>query len=161
MWKSFPQPLIYRSEDHKEQGVTCAVVNKFSLLRNKNKQLKDCTGSAWNWYTAHCNENPFYVFPEKEFRSLRPNFHIHVSVCDEYIYSQDRSTFSCRRIGRPIVGIYQLLRYECGNWDWGRAIPFLGIFVSNFRYCVFAVYSFGHCGMRNKCNDAYFLQNRS
>ncbi len=28
---------------------------------------------------------------------------------------------------------------EWGNQDWGRAIPFLGIFVSNFRYCVFAV----------------------
>jgi hypothetical protein len=31
--------------------------------------------------------------------------------------------------------------HECGNWDWGRAIPFLVIFVSNFRYCVFAVYT--------------------
>ncbi len=30
--------------------------------------------------------------------------------------------------------------HECGNWYWGRAIPFLGIFVSNFRHCVFAVY---------------------
>ncbi len=26
--------------------------------------------------------------------------------------------------------------HECGNWYWGRAIPFLGIFVANFRYCV-------------------------
>ncbi len=24
--------------------------------------------------------------------------------------------------------------------DWGRAIPFLGIYISNFRYCVFAVH---------------------
>ncbi len=29
--------------------------------------------------------------------------------------------------------------HECGNWDCGRAIPFLGIFVSNFRYWFFAV----------------------
>ncbi len=29
--------------------------------------------------------------------------------------------------------------YECGNWDWGPNIPFLGIFVSNFRHFVFAV----------------------
>ncbi len=28
---------------------------------------------------------------------------------------------------------------ECGNWDWGPDIPFLGIFVSNFRHFVFAV----------------------
>jgi hypothetical protein len=33
----------------------------------------------------HCNENPVYVFPEKEFRGLSPNFHIHVSVSDLYI----------------------------------------------------------------------------
>jgi hypothetical protein len=29
--------------------------------------------------------------------------------------------------------------HECGNWDCGRAIPFLGIFVSNFWYWFFAV----------------------
>ncbi len=30
--------------------------------------------------------------------------------------------------------------HECGNLDCGHAIPFLGIFVSNFWYCVFAVW---------------------
>ena len=37
--------------------------------------------------------------------------------------------------------------HECGNWDCGRAIPNLGIFIpllrifdSNFRFCFFAVY---------------------
>ncbi len=29
--------------------------------------------------------------------------------------------------------------HECGNWDWGPDIPFLGIFISNFRHFVFAV----------------------
>ncbi len=29
--------------------------------------------------------------------------------------------------------------HECGNWDWGADIPFLGIFVSNFRHFVVAV----------------------
>ncbi len=33
-------------------------------------------------FDMHCNENPIYVFPEKEFRGLSPNFHIHVSVSD-------------------------------------------------------------------------------
>jgi len=33
----------------------------------------------------HCNENPHYVFPEKEIRGLSPTFHIHVSVSDLYI----------------------------------------------------------------------------
>jgi hypothetical protein len=31
----------------------------------------------------HCNENPIYVFPEKELRGISPNFYIHV----------DRSTY--------------------------------------------------------------------
>ncbi len=48
-------------------------------------------------------------------------------------------------IGRSIMGIYKSLAqtHECGNWDCGRAVPFLGIFVSNFRYWFFAV-----CGGR-------------
>jgi hypothetical protein len=33
----------------------------------------------------NCNENPIYVFPEKELRGLSPNFHVHVSVSDLYI----------------------------------------------------------------------------
>ncbi len=33
-----------------------------------------------------------------------------------------------------------LQTHECGNWDWGPDIPFLGIFVSNFRHFVFAVH---------------------
>jgi hypothetical protein len=32
----------------------------------------------------HCNENPIYVFLEKELRRLSPYFHIHVSVSDLY-----------------------------------------------------------------------------
>ncbi len=32
--------------------------------------------------------------------------------------------------------------HECGNWDWGPDIPFLGIFVSTFWYFVFAVHHF-------------------
>ncbi len=34
---------------------------------------------------VHCNENPIYVFPEKELRGLSPNFRINVSVSDLYI----------------------------------------------------------------------------
>ncbi len=35
---------------------------------------------------AHtATKNPLYVFPEKEFRGLSPNVHIHVSVIDLYI----------------------------------------------------------------------------
>ncbi len=36
--------------------------------------------------------------------------------------------------------IIRSLTHECGNWDWGPDIPFLRIFVSNFRHFVFVVY---------------------
>ncbi len=38
-------------------------------------------------------ENSKQIVPEKELRGLSPNFHIHVSVTDLYIY----------RIGLPIL----------------------------------------------------------
>ncbi len=59
----------------------------------------------WKW--VHCNENPIYVFPEKELRALNPNFHIHMSVIDLYI-PRIGHIFSCNRIGRLIMGIYQI-----------------------------------------------------
>jgi hypothetical protein len=37
------------------------------------------------FYVVHCSENPIYVFPEKKWRDLSPNFDIHVSVSDFYI----------------------------------------------------------------------------
>jgi hypothetical protein len=47
-----------------------------------------------------------------------------------YIFLGSVYIFSYSRICRPIVGyIYRSQTHKCGNWDWGRAIPFLGIFV--------------------------------
>ncbi len=74
----------------------------------------------------HCNENPIYVFLFWELCGLSPNLHIHVSV------SANRSW----------EYINHSQAHECGNWDWGRTIHFLGKFVSNFWYCVFAVWPF-------------------
>jgi hypothetical protein len=36
--------------------------------------------------SVHCNEHPTYVLLFWELRSLSPNFHIHVTVSDLYIY---------------------------------------------------------------------------
>jgi hypothetical protein len=45
------------------------------------------------FHLLYCNENHIYVFLFWELRGLSPNFHVHVSVSDLYIYSQDRPTY--------------------------------------------------------------------
>jgi hypothetical protein len=75
-------------------------------------------------FKAHCNENPIYVFPQKELSGLSPRLWEHINR------SQTR---------------------ECVNyWDWGRAIPFLGIFISNFLYSLFAVHGETRRPMQNR-----------
>ncbi len=87
---------------------------------------------------THCNEYPIYVFPEKG-AALLP--FPHSCVCERFIYSQDRSTYfpAAEWADRSWEYINRSQTHECRNWDWGRAILFLGIFVLNFRYCAFAV----------------------
>ncbi len=41
------------------------------------------------------------------------------------------------QLNRKIEYINRSQTHECGNWDCGGPIPFLGIFVLNFRYCFF------------------------
>jgi hypothetical protein len=62
-------------------------------------------------------------FPEKEYRGLSPNFHIHASVSDLYI---------------PTIG----QTHECWNWGWGRAIPRKGIHKCDFRCSVLYLSSY-------------------
>ncbi len=87
----------------------------------------------------HCNGNSVYIFRFWELRGLSPNCHIHVSVSDLYIPRISPHISSSRK-GRPIVGIYNSLTDTC-MWKLGLrpGIPFLGIYVSNFRHFVYAV----------------------
>ncbi len=64
-------------------------------------------------------------------------------MCLWAIYSQDRSAYSAA--GKCVDPwsweyIINSQTHQCGNWYCGREIPFLEIIVTNFRYCVFAVY---------------------
>jgi hypothetical protein len=66
----------------------------------------------------------------------------HSCVCERFIYSQDQSTYFLqlnRQIDHGTICINRSQTHDCGNWDCGLAIPFLGIFVSSFRYCFLAV----------------------
>ncbi len=75
-------------------------------------------------------------------RGLSPNFHINVSVSDLYISRIVPHIFlqQNRQIHRGNICINRSQTHQCENWDCGRAIPFLRIFVSDIRYCLFAVW---------------------
>ncbi len=54
------------------------------------------------------------IFPEKEYRGLSPNFHIHVSVSELYIPAMGLP-FLLEEICGPILGIYKSLT---DTWIW-------------------------------------------
>jgi hypothetical protein len=97
---------------------------------------------AQHRYRMHCPENLKQIFPKMKRRGHVPNFYIHVFVRELYIYSHHRSAYLLYCVCGPIVGILNVNRSqinECRNWERGRAISILGIFVSNFRDGAFAV----------------------
>jgi hypothetical protein len=62
-------------------------------------------------------ENFKQLFPEKEYRGLSPNFHIHVSVSELYISTMGLP-FLLEEICGPILGIYESLT-DTGMWKLG------------------------------------------
>jgi hypothetical protein len=83
---------------------------------------------------------PFVYSLSWELRGLSPNFHIHVSVSDLYsprigphIFLQQNRQIERRNL------INRSQTHECGDWDCGCSVPFLRIFVSNFRCRFFEV----------------------
>ncbi len=58
--------------------------------------------------------------------------------CERFIHSQDLIAFAAR----SWTYINWSQTQECRNWKRGRAVSFIGIFVSNFRYSAFAVCGF-------------------
>ncbi len=75
----------------------------------------------------HKTENSKQIFTRKEIAMPQ-------SVC----------LFCCRKICGPILGIYHRSQtHECGNWDLGRAIPFLGIHQWDFGCCVAVISCIG------------------
>jgi hypothetical protein len=83
----------------------------------------------------HNTKNVKQIFPEKELRRHSPNSYTFMFLWAIYIFPRSVCLFCCRKIGVPSVRIYSIARsqiHECGSWDWGLAIPFLGIHKSKF-----------------------------
>ncbi len=70
--------------------------------------------------------------PRKELRGLSPNTYIHVSVSYCYIPTIGLPILLQKKVDPSWEYTDHSQTHECGNWDWGRAIPFLGIHKSKF-----------------------------
>jgi hypothetical protein len=55
------------------------------------------------------------IFPEKEYRGLSPNFHIHASVSDLYIPCTIGLSILLEEICKPLLGLYKSLT---DTWMW-------------------------------------------
>ncbi len=87
----------------------------------------------------HNTEHSKQIFPEKEYRGLSPNFHIHVSVSDLYFPRIGLPILlQYNKMCGPILGIYKSLAdtwmWKLGLRRWGRAIPVLGILKCDALY---------------------------
>jgi hypothetical protein len=69
----------------------------------RNRTIQDATLQRQN------AENLKHIFPEKEYRGLSPNFHIHVSVSELYIPRMGLPVL-LEEICRLILGIYKSLK---------------------------------------------------
>jgi hypothetical protein len=67
------------------------------------------------------------------------------------VYSQDRFTYfpAAEYADRSSEYINRTHKHEYRNWDCGRAVPFLGIYVSNFRYLSSAIPATYFCDARD------------
>ncbi len=82
--------------------------------------------------TSHCKESPIYI-SKKRNCAAAVTISTFMFLWAIYIFPQSVHQFFCSRIGRPIVRyINGWQKHECSNWDWGCAVSFLVIFVSNF-----------------------------
>ncbi len=107
-------------------------VHQYGFLSLKSKQhIFYCS-------ILYCKEGLIYVFSEKALHGLGSNFDIHVSVSN--LYNPRIAPHIFRQADRSREYNNRSQTHECGNWDWGHATPFLGIFVSTFLYCFFALY---------------------
>ncbi len=68
---------------------------------------------------------------------------VHSCFCERFIYSHDRSAYCAagNQADRSWKYINRLQIHECGHWDWGRAVSFLGAHKSYFLCSEVRLYS--------------------
>ncbi len=115
--------------------------------------VKSCTTytSRWKWHlpsphdgfyprhTSYTAKTQYQKFETNIPRTgiARPQSQFPHSSCvfERFIYSHDQSSYPAagKYVDRSWEYINRSPIHECGNWDWGRAIPYLGIHKWDFR----------------------------
>ncbi len=83
----------------------------------------------------HCTENSKQIFPEMKLRGLVPNSYIHVTVSDLYIPRISKIGGNPAEWSWEYINPLQIK--ECGNWERGHAVSFLGIHKSDLLWSVY------------------------
>ncbi len=75
-----------------------------------------------------------FLFPKQNYNVLSPNPTL-IYLLEIYIFPEWSDYFAAAKyVDRSREYRNRSETYECRNWDWGRAIPFLGIHKFDFWY---------------------------
>ncbi len=117
-------PLKWRLEPWKR------VQKSPRILKNYNTESRLWRERLGGFFLRTATKIKFMYSHKRNCAASVADFQIHVSVSDLYIPRIDPHIFLQRK-GRTMLGIYKSLT---------DTFPFLGTFVLNFRFCVFAVH---------------------
>ncbi len=121
--------------------------NQHKYCRFRNSKTTNCNAY---WYrlspipfcTAKTQYQKFETNIPKKGIVRPPSQSPHSCVSQRFIYSHDWSAYSAtgKYVDQSWKYINRSQTHECGNWDWGRAVSFLGIYKWDFRCSVGAVF---------------------
>ncbi len=113
-------PGLSRAAEQWATNVTATITHSKTSLTLVH--CKDTIPKIWNKYSQRRNRAPSVLISS------------FMCLWAIYIFPGMVRIFCCRRI----CGWTDPPSHECGNWNWGRAIPFLGIHKWDFRCRVYS-----------------------
>jgi hypothetical protein len=151
--KSLPNRLL--SESNKTSPdfycqCTYVIVLYFSVVADESELNPPNTSSDFGPVPPHSGKSLLHKCPPSTDRSwgctLERKYHLCIPILGIIMRLRSQFPHSCVCVSNlycifPGSSTYinRSQTHECGNWECGRAIPFLGIYVSNFRYWLLGV----------------------